>query len=72
VLGGLFFGHPDAGVFTESAEHIVSGVAAQAAIAMDNARLYEAAQTEIESRERAEKTLREVDERKDLFLATLV
>jgi PAS domain S-box-containing protein len=71
VLGGLFFGHAEVGVFTERAEIIVSGVAAQAAIAMDNARLYEAAQREIHSRVRAEKALRELDERKDLFLATL-
>jgi PAS domain S-box-containing protein len=71
VLGGLFFGHPDADVFTDSAERIVSGIAAQAAIAMDNARLYKAAQREIANRERAEQALRETDERKDLFLATL-
>ena len=38
---------------------------------MDNARLYEAAQREIASRKRAEQALREIDERKDLFLATL-
>jgi PAS domain S-box-containing protein len=43
VLGGLFFGHPEAGVFTERTEHIVTGLAAQAAIAMDNARLFNAA-----------------------------
>jgi PAS domain S-box-containing protein len=71
VLGGLFFGHPDTNVFTERAERIVSGVAAQAAIAMDNARLYEAAQREIAQRERAEAALREVDQRKDEFLAIL-
>jgi PAS domain S-box-containing protein len=46
VIGGLFFGHPEAGVFTEYAERIVTGLAAQAAVAMDNARLYEAAQRE--------------------------
>src|ERR1700754_58962 len=44
VLGGLFFGHPEEGVFTERHERIVEGMASQAAIAMDNARLYEAAQ----------------------------
>jgi PAS domain S-box-containing protein len=71
VLGGLFFGHPDTNVFTERAERIVSGVAAQAAIAMDNARLYEAAQREIAQRERAEAALREVDQRKNEFLAIL-
>jgi PAS domain S-box-containing protein len=40
VLGGLFFGHERAGVFTERAERLVGGVASQAAIAIDNARLY--------------------------------
>jgi PAS domain S-box-containing protein len=71
VIGGLFFGHPDPDVFTEQAERLVVGVAAQAAIAMDNARLFEAAQREIASRERAEAALRETDRRKDEFLATL-
>jgi PAS domain S-box-containing protein len=42
VIGGLFFGHATPGVFSESAERIVVGIAAQAAIAVDNARLYEA------------------------------
>ena len=39
VLGGLFFGHPQPGVFTERAERIVTALAAQAAVAIDNARL---------------------------------
>ena len=41
VLGGLFFGHPEAGVFGEREEQIAVGLAAQAAIAVDNARLFE-------------------------------
>jgi len=41
VLGGLFLGHPDAGVFTERAERIVVGIVGHAAIAIENARLYE-------------------------------
>ncbi|AHM58879.1 multi-sensor signal transduction histidine kinase [Flammeovirgaceae bacterium 311] len=41
VLGGLFFGHSAVDVFTKSAEEIVKGVAAQAAIAIDNSRLFE-------------------------------
>jgi PAS domain S-box-containing protein len=45
VLGGLFFGHPEAGVFTERDERLVTGLAAQAAIAIDKARLYEAERT---------------------------
>jgi PAS domain S-box-containing protein len=71
VMGGLFFGHPEPDRFTERAEQLVVGVSAQAAVAMDNARLYEAAQREIASRERAEAALRETDQRKDEFLATL-
>ena len=40
VLGGLFFGHQKVGVFTPWHEEILFGVAAQAAIALDNARLF--------------------------------
>lgn len=54
VIGGLFFGHDQPGVFTERAERVVAGIASQAAIAIDNARLYEAAQVEIAERRRAE------------------
>jgi PAS domain S-box-containing protein len=71
VLGGLFFGHSRTGVFTEHAEKLLTGVAAQAAVAMDNANLYEASKRELASRELAEKRLREADQRKDEFLATL-
>jgi len=46
VLGGLFFGHEDVGVFTERSERIVLGLAAQAAVAMDNARLFESLERE--------------------------
>ena len=42
VIGGLFFGHSDVGVFDERAERVVSGIAGWAAIAMDNAHLYQA------------------------------
>lgn len=44
VLGGLFFGHSTPGKFTEEHEALIRGVAAQAAIAMENARLFEQAQ----------------------------
>jgi signal transduction histidine kinase len=44
VLGVLVFGHPEPGKFTVQHEAILSGLAAQAAIAMDNARLFEEAQ----------------------------
>lgn len=41
VIGGLFFGHSDSGIFSEQSERLVEGVASQAAIAMGNARLFE-------------------------------
>jgi PAS domain S-box-containing protein len=61
VLGGLFFGHSEPGVFTQRAGRIVEGLAAQAAVAMDNARLFEAV-----NRARAEA---EAAERRSAFLA---
>ena len=78
VIGGLFFGHPDAGVFTERTERIMTGVAAQASVAIDNARLYEGAKRAAEERKAlldAERAARAEAERvgllKDEFLATL-
>ena len=44
VLGGLFFGHFQVGVFTEQHERLASGVAAWASVALENARLYAEAQ----------------------------
>jgi GAF domain-containing protein len=41
VAGGLFFGNPEPGLFSAQDERMVSGIAAQAAIAIENARLYE-------------------------------
>lgn len=64
VLGGLFFGHDKKGVFTERAERLVAGIAAQAANAIDNARLFQAAQYEIAERKR-------VEEHQRLLLAEL-
>lgn len=52
VLGGLFFGHSQVGVFTERAERAVIGLSFEGAIALDNVDL-------AEERKRAEETLRE-------------
>ncbi|MDL2344797.1 GAF domain-containing protein [Deinococcus sp. MIMF12] len=41
VLGGLFFGHAEPDRFDERAEQLLVGLAAQAAVALDNARLYQ-------------------------------
>lgn len=51
ILGGLFFGHSEPGIFTARAERIAVGLAAQTAIAMDNARLYRQAQQAIRTRD---------------------
>lgn len=40
VLGALIFGHPEPARFTKAHERIVTGIAAQAAIALDNASLF--------------------------------
>lgn len=70
-LGALMFGHGDAGVFSSQSEDIAGGIAAQAAIAIDNACLYGQVQhllaSEREAREKAER----VSRLKDEFLATL-
>src|SRR6185369_3798039 len=78
VLGGLFFGHPEPGVFSERDEVVVAGLASQAAVAMDNARLYETAKRARAEAERAatenERLYRQAEESsrlKDEFLATI-
>ncbi|RPF71111.1 PAS domain-containing protein [Aurantiacibacter spongiae] len=62
VIGALLFGHPEPGRFTEQHERLVTGIAAQAAIAIDNARLYRSAQDELAERRRVEADLRELTE----------
>lgn len=64
ILGGLFFGHSRAGVFTEQSERLLVGLAAQAAVAIDNARLFEA-----EQRARAEAEA--ANRAKDEFLSVV-
>jgi PAS domain S-box-containing protein len=63
VLGGLFFGHPEPGIFTERAERIAVGLARQTAVAIDNARLFAKAEQEINQRKGTEKLLRESEQR---------
>ncbi|MGX5843545.1 GAF domain-containing protein [Mesorhizobium sp. ArgA1] len=45
VLGGLFFGHSDTGVFGAEHEAAILGLAGHAATAIDNSRLFKALQT---------------------------
>jgi PAS domain S-box-containing protein len=52
VIGGLFFGHANPAMFSKLAEEGLEGLAAQAAVAMDNARLFQErlrAQEQLES-----------------------
>jgi signal transduction histidine kinase/DNA-binding response OmpR family regulator len=78
TLGGLVCTHPAPGVFTTRHARIVAGIATQAAVAMDNARLVEALRNHAEEREgllASERAARAESERasrlKDDFLATL-
>jgi PAS domain S-box-containing protein len=64
VLGGLFFGHPQPGVFSAAAEQVVTSLAAQAAVAIDNSRLHERAQRSLAAAETANRI-------KDEFLSTV-
>jgi signal transduction histidine kinase/CheY-like chemotaxis protein/PAS domain-containing protein len=78
VIGGLFFGHPQPAVFNARSEELISAFAVQAAIAIDNARLYDMAQRAAGERESllaSERAARAEAERhnkmKDEFLAML-
>ncbi len=61
-LGALLFGHPEPGVFGPRAEQLVVGLAGQAAIAIDNAHLFQASQIEVAERRRAEQALRDLND----------
>ncbi|WP_340672323.1 PAS domain S-box protein [Bradyrhizobium ottawaense] len=61
VLGGLFFGHAKTGVFSDRSERGLSGLAAEAAVAIDNVRLSQAMQREIDERKRAQDALVELN-----------
>ena len=57
VLGGLFFGHKETGRFALEHETALLGIAGHAATAIDNARLFQAAEAELAQRRRAEEEL---------------
>ena len=57
VMGGLFFGHPKVGHFSQHHERLALGIASWAAVALENARLYASVQ--------------EASRLKDDFLASL-
>jgi len=78
VIGCLLFGHPEPDMFNERTERIIAGIAAQAAVAIDNARLYEASRQAAEERKvlldrerQARAEAERTSQMKDEFLATL-
>jgi len=62
-LGALTLSRPEAGAFDEDHARLLSTFANQAAMAIENAQLYEQAQQEITERKRAIEALRESEER---------
>jgi signal transduction histidine kinase/CheY-like chemotaxis protein len=78
VVGGLFFGHHQPDMFTERSERLLLGLAGQAAIAIDNARMYDDAKRAaidrahlLEAERAARAEIERISVMKDQFLATL-
>lgn len=57
TIGALAFGHPRPGMFTAETARLIAGVAATAAIAMDNARLFQEARDLIAALESSNREL---------------
>ena len=57
VIGGLFFGHPEPNKFTAEAQHLVESIAAQAAVAIDNAQLNDNMQRQLAASEEVQQRL---------------
>jgi PAS domain S-box-containing protein len=70
-FGLLLFGHPETDRFTQEHERLATGIAGQAAIALENARLYRTVREQKEQLEVAVERVRLADRRKDEFLAML-
>ncbi len=64
VIGSLVLAHSEPGVFAEREERVATGLAAQVAVAIDNAQLYE-------GERRARSEAEEANQAKDEFLAML-
>jgi len=78
VIGGLFFGHENVGVFRERHERLVETLAAQAAIGLKKASLYREAvfaqrraEQEAVEKQRLYEEAARANEAKDQFLATV-
>ncbi|MBC7916005.1 MAG: GAF domain-containing protein [Pyrinomonadaceae bacterium] len=69
VLGGLFFGHSLPGIFTQESEDFVIGIASQAAIAIENAKMFEDIKRTNEENKRLLALYQQSDRKKDEFLS---
>lgn len=70
VLGGLFFGHPEPAVFKPEAEILLTTLAAQAAVAIDNADLYSKLEWELNEQRNLQAALKENQELNTNILGT--
>ncbi|HLK47086.1 MAG TPA: ATP-binding protein, partial [Bryobacteraceae bacterium] len=68
ILGALFFAHSAAAKFAQHEEDLTRGIAAQAAIALDNARLFEQAQWAQQELQRSNEELRRTNEDLEAFV----
>ena len=71
VHGGLFFGHGEPGRFTAHHERIVAGIAAHAAVALDNLQLYDRIRKSEKTAHSAYRMAADAARRKDEFIAML-
>jgi PAS domain S-box-containing protein len=71
VLGGMFFGHAEVGRFTQEHQDLAAGIAGWTALAIDNARLYSAAENARQAAEKAQQAAEAANRAKDEFLATM-
>src|SRR5947209_20304080 len=67
LFGGLIAGHSAPARFTEHQEALLTGVAAQAATALDNARLFEQAQWAQDELQRSNEELRRANQVLETF-----
>jgi PAS domain S-box-containing protein len=58
VLGGLFFGHADEGIFGETEEKVAEALAGHAAVAIDNVRFYQSLERDRAALRREERRYR--------------
>lgn len=58
ITGVIFLSHSEAGVFTNEMQQVIVGLAAEAAIAIENAKLYETLERELKAKSKTEAELR--------------